>query len=155
MCDAFPCSRRLQPGVFGADEIGAPALLVVNNANTVIHRNQVLALAAKSHLAALYEYRDWTEAGGLMSYGPVISETWRQLAECVGKILKGAKPADVPVRQPSKFDLRHQPQDRQGAWADDPAVTPTAGRSGDRVKTPQSPTPAHSSARRRREPLFS
>jgi len=80
-------------------------LLVVNNANTVIHRNQVLALAAKSHLAALYEYRDWTEAGGLMSYGPVISETWRQLAECVDKILKGAKPADVPVQQPSKFDL--------------------------------------------------
>ena len=80
-------------------------MLVVNNANTVIHRNQVLALAAKSHLAALYEYRDWTEAGGLMSYGPVISETWRQLAECVDKILKGAKPADVPVQQPSKFDL--------------------------------------------------
>ena len=86
-------------------KVGAPALLVVNNANTVIHQNQVLGLAAKSRLAALYEYRDWTEAGGLMSYGPVISEMWRQLAECADKILKGAKPADVPVQQPSKFDL--------------------------------------------------
>ena len=86
-------------------KVGAPALLVVNNANTLIHQNQVLGLAAKSRLAALYEYRDWTEAGGLMSYGPVISEMWRQLAECADKILKGAKPGDVPVQQPSKFDL--------------------------------------------------
>ena len=80
-------------------------MLVANHANTIIHQERVLALAAKNRLAAIYEYRDWIEAGGFMSYGPLTSETWHQLAECVDKILKGARPADIPVQQPTKFEL--------------------------------------------------
>jgi len=53
----------------------------------------------------IYEYREWPEAGGLLAYGPILSEAWRQLAECVDKILRGAKPADVPVQQPTEFEL--------------------------------------------------
>ena len=70
------------------------------------HRNEVVALAAKSRLVAIYEYRGWVEAGGgLMSYGPVLSDGHRQLAECADKILRGAKPAELPVQHPTKLEL--------------------------------------------------
>jgi putative tryptophan/tyrosine transport system substrate-binding protein len=84
----------------------AHGVLIVNNAVLTTHRNEVVALAAKSRLAAIYEYRGWVEAGGgLMSYGPVLSDGHRQLAECADKILRGAKPAELPVQQPTKLEL--------------------------------------------------
>lgn len=55
--------------------------------------------------AAISDYGVWAEAGGLMSYGPVLSDGDRQLAECVDKILRGANPAEAPVQQPAKFEL--------------------------------------------------
>jgi putative ABC transport system substrate-binding protein len=64
-----------------------------------------VAIAAKRRFVAIYEYRVWTERGGLMSYGPVESEFQRRWAESVDKILRGAKPAEVPVQQPTKFEL--------------------------------------------------
>ena len=64
-----------------------------------------MGLAAQSRLVAIYDLRPWVESGGLMSYGPVLSEFGRSFAECVDKILRGAKPADVPVQQPTKFEL--------------------------------------------------
>jgi putative ABC transport system substrate-binding protein len=69
------------------------------------HHSQILALAAKNRLAAIYEKRYWVEAGGLMSYGVVQAEISRRLAECVDKILRGAKPSEVPVQQPTQFEL--------------------------------------------------
>ena len=62
-------------------------------------------LAARSRLPAMYELRQHVEAGGLISYGADINEIWRRGAVFVDKILKGAKPADLPVEQPSKFEL--------------------------------------------------
>jgi putative ABC transport system substrate-binding protein len=56
-------------------------------------------------LPAIYKWREAVEAGGLASYGPTLSEIWRQTALVVGKVLKGAKPADLPVEQPRKFEL--------------------------------------------------
>jgi putative ABC transport system substrate-binding protein len=64
--------------------------------------------------------------------GPLVSEISRQWAECVDKILRGQKPAQVPVQQPTKFAVGHQPQDRQGARADDPAVA--AGRADEVIQ---------------------
>jgi putative tryptophan/tyrosine transport system substrate-binding protein len=62
-------------------------------------------LAAKNRLPAIYPRNDFVENGGLMSYGPDQTEPYRRLASMVDKILKGTKPADLPVEQPTKFEL--------------------------------------------------
>jgi putative tryptophan/tyrosine transport system substrate-binding protein len=65
----------------------------------------VLDFAAKNRLPAIYHYSEFVEAGGLMSYAPDNTDLWRRAADFVDKILKGAKPADLPVEQPTKFEL--------------------------------------------------
>jgi putative ABC transport system substrate-binding protein len=80
-------------------------LLVANSPSIRRQRSHILALATKTRLVTIYESRDWVEAGGLMSYGAVFAEIQRHLAECVDKILRGAKPAEVPVQQPTQFEL--------------------------------------------------
>ena len=62
-------------------------------------------LAAESRLPALYSYKGYADAGGLMSYGPSIPDNFRRAATYVDRILKGTKPADLPVQQPTKFEL--------------------------------------------------
>jgi putative tryptophan/tyrosine transport system substrate-binding protein len=83
----------------------ARGVLVANSPALQTHATHLVALAAKTRLVAIYDFRSWAEAGGLMSYGPLESEFHGGLAECVDKILRGAKPADVPVQQPTKFEL--------------------------------------------------
>jgi putative ABC transport system substrate-binding protein len=68
-------------------------------------RQRIVELAAKHHLPAVYQFREFVEAGGLMSYGPNLAERYHRAATYVDKILKGAKPADLPVEQPTKFEL--------------------------------------------------
>jgi putative ABC transport system substrate-binding protein len=80
-------------------------LMVAESPYIAQHQSQILALAAKSRLAAIYEKRYWVEAGGLISYGVVLAEIQRRMAECVDKILRGAKPSEVPVQQPTTFEL--------------------------------------------------
>jgi putative ABC transport system substrate-binding protein len=69
------------------------------------HRARLVDLAAKSRLPVIYEGREFADAGGLMAYGPRYDELFRRSAVFVDKILKGAKPADLPVEQPTRFDL--------------------------------------------------
>jgi len=64
-----------------------------------------VGFAAKSRLPAIYERREWVDDGGLMSYGVSFPDNFRRAAAYVDKILKGAKPADLPVEQPTKFEL--------------------------------------------------
>ncbi len=68
-------------------------------------REQILSLAAKHRLPAIYVETGWAQAGGLMSYAPSLPDLHRRAAIHVDKILKGAKPADLPVEQPTRFDL--------------------------------------------------
>jgi putative ABC transport system substrate-binding protein len=72
---------------------------------TVSHIKEIAKLAADHRIPAIYTESEWAEAGGLMSYGPSFFDLERRAAVYVHKILKGAKPADLPVEQPSKFDL--------------------------------------------------
>jgi len=68
-------------------------------------RRRLVDLAAKNRLPTVYSYRSYVEAGGLMSYGPDLADSFRRAATYVDKILKGAKPGDLPVEQPTKFEL--------------------------------------------------
>jgi putative ABC transport system substrate-binding protein len=84
---------------------GAQALYAPETPINVRHRSLIVELAAKHRLPAMYESREFVEVGGLMSYGPIFSDIFRRAAVYVDRILKGAKPADLPVEQPSKFEL--------------------------------------------------
>ena len=83
----------------------AEALIAFSDSLIVFHARRIADLAAKSRLPAVYASREVVDAGGLMSYGPSIAEMFRRAAVYVGKILKGAKPADLPMEQPAKFEL--------------------------------------------------
>ncbi len=83
----------------------AGALIALDDPVLVTHRTRIVALAAKIRLPAMYGLTGYANAGGLMTYGPNIPDLFRQAAVFVGKILKGAKPADLPVEQPTKFEL--------------------------------------------------
>jgi putative ABC transport system substrate-binding protein len=69
------------------------------------HRSQLPQLAAKHRLPAIYNTRVFVDAGGLISYGPSLPDLWRRAASYVDRILKGAKPGELPVEQPTKFEL--------------------------------------------------
>ena len=84
---------------------GAGALLVLPAFLFSSHQKRLVALAAKSRLPALYWPRPFVEMGGLMSYGPRMSDLWRRVAALVDKILKGTSPANLPVEQPMQYDL--------------------------------------------------
>jgi putative ABC transport system substrate-binding protein len=84
---------------------GTDGLLQLDAAFFTTHRARLVGLAAESRLPAIYGYREMVEAGGLMSYGVHFPDLYRRAATYVDKILKGAKPADLPVEQPTKFEF--------------------------------------------------
>ena len=84
---------------------GASALLQVDDAMLTAHRTQIAELALKHRLPTISGLSETVEAGGLMAYGPHYGDLYRRAATQVHRILKGAKPADLPVEQPTKFEL--------------------------------------------------
>jgi putative ABC transport system substrate-binding protein len=83
----------------------ADAIYIVIDALVVTNRASINALALNARLPTMHGNQEAVEAGGLISYGPNFPELWRRSAEYVDKILRGARPADIPVEQPTKFDL--------------------------------------------------
>ena len=92
---AFPAMTRGRAG----------GLIALSGSVFFAERSRIAELAAQSRLPAIYALREYVEAGGLMSYRPSFSDLWRRGAGYVDKILKGAKPADLPVEQPTRFEL--------------------------------------------------
>ena len=93
--DAFARVARQRPD----------AITMVADRFLLAHRTQIADFVAKTRLPAIYPYKDFVVAGGLMSYGPSYEDLFRRAAEYVDKILKGAKPAELPVERPTKFEL--------------------------------------------------
>ena len=83
----------------------AQALYVIDDPSFFAHRTILLKLASAARLPTIHDLRRWPEAGALMSYGPDLYDLFRRSATYVDRILKGAKPADLPVEQPTKFEL--------------------------------------------------
>ncbi len=83
----------------------AEALDVLSDPMFFEQRDKIVNLAARHRMPAIYEWREFVDLGGLMSYGTSIEHMYRRLGYYVDKILKGAKPADLPVEQPTKFQL--------------------------------------------------
>jgi putative tryptophan/tyrosine transport system substrate-binding protein len=81
------------------------ALLVLSDALLGMHRPQIVAFATQQHLPSMFANREWVVAGGLISYGANFSDLFRRAATYIDKILKGTKPADLPVEQPTTFEL--------------------------------------------------
>jgi putative ABC transport system substrate-binding protein len=81
------------------------ALVVIDAAAIAALREQILELARQKSLPVVSQFREFTDAGGLMAYGPNLREMYRRAATYIDKILKGAKPADLPIEQPTKFEL--------------------------------------------------
>ncbi|OKO75217.1 MULTISPECIES: ABC transporter substrate-binding protein [Bradyrhizobium] len=84
---------------------GAGALLIPASGLLFSHASQIVELAALSRIPTMYELRSYVDVGGLVSYGANIEDIWRRAATYVDKILRGAKPAELPIEQPSKFEL--------------------------------------------------
>jgi putative ABC transport system substrate-binding protein len=83
----------------------AGALIITVDANFNSRRDQLVALAAQHAVPAMYYAREFAASGGLISYGTDLTEAYRQVGRYVARILQGAKPAELPVLQPTKFDL--------------------------------------------------
>ena len=94
----------LSPAVEAASSQRA-ALIVGNDTVTLASRTHVIELVTKHRLPAIYAAREFVEAGGLIAYAVSYPDLYRRVATYVDKILKGAKPADLPIEQPTKFEL--------------------------------------------------
>ena len=98
-------SSEIAKGFKVATDAGVGALLIPASGLLFSRSSQIAELAAQSRLPAMYELRPSVDAGGLVSYGADIEDIWRRAATYVDKIIKGTRPAELPIEQPTKFEL--------------------------------------------------
>lgn len=96
---------EIEQAFVAANQARADAMIVSRDLMLLDHRHKVVALAEKNHLPACYGFAEYVAAGGLMSYGRSIAEQYRRAASYVDRILKGARPRDLPVEQPTTLEL--------------------------------------------------
>jgi putative ABC transport system substrate-binding protein len=111
----------------------AQAVLVVDGPIFALEPARVATSALRHRLPTISQVPGFAEAGGLLQYGVDILDVFRRSASYVDRILRGAKPGDLPIEQPAKITPDREPQDRQGAWVEDPAVPGDSGGSGHSV----------------------
>ena len=97
--------REIESAFSALARAQAKALIVSNDALFTIRRERIVSLAAHDAVPAIYAFREFVAAGGLMSYGPSFVDAYHQVGVYAGRILKGEKPSDLPVQQPTKFEL--------------------------------------------------
>jgi len=104
------------PAFAAIERWGADSLMAFDVPLLILARNRIIDFARRNRLIDVYETREWAEAGGLMSYGIVFAPTLRRTAEMVDRILRGARPADIPVELPSEYELvvNHATAKKQG-----------------------------------------
>jgi putative tryptophan/tyrosine transport system substrate-binding protein len=100
-----PGPKDIETAFRTASSKRAEAVLALGSSVLLLQRTQVVELMGKNRFPAIYSQREFLDAGGLMTYGPNFAALWRHAATYVDKILKGAKPADLPVERPTKFEL--------------------------------------------------
>jgi putative ABC transport system substrate-binding protein len=100
-----PAPRELAKAVSLARQKGAGALVVLGSSMFFANRAQIVELAANNHLPAMYGTREYVALGGLVAYAPNLRDGFRRAAGYVDRILKGAKPGDLPIEQPTTFEL--------------------------------------------------
>ena len=95
----------VEPAFAEAVRLRADGVVIISDGATIVHRAELGSAALKHRLPTIFANKAYLEGGGLMSYGPDIIAVWRRAATYVDRILKGAKPADMPIEQPAKFEL--------------------------------------------------
>ncbi len=103
--ETFEVGERLDEVLTAIRKVRADALIVVYTARTARERTRIVEFTIANRIPLMSEGREFTEAGGLMTYGPKMIDLYRRAAVYADKILKGAKPADLPIEQPTKFEL--------------------------------------------------
>ena len=116
--------------------LAGSGFVVTASGVTIQHRDLIAGLAARHRLPAVYPFRYFVTAGGLLSYGPDLNDQFRRAAGYINRILKGEKPADLPVRR-HQVRAGDQPENREGAQPRRAADAARPRRRGDRVKRPR------------------
>ena len=99
--------RRWQPcaNIAAFADVTSGAVIAIPVGTVVLHRKKIITLAAQHRLPGMYPYRFFAAEGGLMSYGSDVGHQYRNAASYIDRILRGAKPKDLPVQQPTKFEF--------------------------------------------------
>jgi putative ABC transport system substrate-binding protein len=98
-------ANEMERGIAAFGRSGNGGLIVTANSSGTSHRQAIIASAARHRLPVVYPFRYFVAAGGLISYGPDLANQYRRAAGYVDRILKGEKPADLPVQKPTKYEL--------------------------------------------------
>ena len=127
-------ANEIERGItaFARDPHGA--LILTNSPAALRHREMIIGLAARHKLPAVYPYRFFATEGGLVSYGPDTIEPYRRAAGYVDRILKGEKPADLPVQAPTKYELVINLKTAKALGIDVPSYAARPRRRGDRMR---------------------
>ena len=124
---------EIEGALSGLDRARIGAVLVGGDPFFNSRRSQIIELIARKGVPAIYEWREFAMAGGLFSYGTNLPDAYRQAGVYAARVLKGEKPADLPVLQPTRFQFVINLKTAKAQGVDHPACTSRAGRRGDRV----------------------